>query len=75
MGKEVDTSVMEEPAVFEGLVRRDVPGEKIRVLVEVGLEKVSRPIHAAVCGLVGNGYVVLLCCRAAVELNSVVDDG
>lgn len=52
MGKEVDASLAEEPAVFEGLVRRDVPGEKIRVRVEVGSEKVRykiRPIDVAVC--------------------------
>ena len=40
VGEEVDALVAQEPAVFEGLVRRDVPGESHRVRVEVEREKV-----------------------------------
>lgn len=41
VGGEVDKLVAaEDVAVFEGLVRRDVPGEAVRVRVEVGPERV-----------------------------------
>ncbi|CAM9470559.1 unnamed protein product [Pylaiella littoralis] len=42
VGTEVDKllAAAEGPAVFEGLVRRDIPGEPVRVRVEIGAEKV-----------------------------------
>lgn len=42
VGAEVDKLLAssEGPAVFEGLVRRDIPGEPVRVRVEIGAEKV-----------------------------------
>lgn len=41
VGAEVDKLVAAEGvAVFQGLVRRDVPGEAVRVRVEVGPEQV-----------------------------------
>ena len=44
MGAEVGKLVAaEEVAVFEGLVRRDIPGEATRVRVEIDAEKVSWP--------------------------------
>lgn len=43
VGAEVDKLVAaKDVAVFEGLVRRDIPGEAVRVRVEVGPEKVRQ---------------------------------
>lgn len=53
VGAEVDKLVAaKDVAVFEGLVRRDIPGEAVRVRVEVGPEKVRQ--RATRCAVSAN---------------------
>lgn len=47
VGAQVDALVAQSVAVFEGLVRRDIPGDPVRVRVEIGQEQV--------CVLCGSG--------------------
>lgn len=76
VGAEVDklvasSSEEEVPAVFTGLVRRDIPGKPVRVRVEIGAEKVWQRMvsHHRVLGReekqgVRGGvlYCIVLCC-------------
>lgn len=59
VGAEVDKLLSTDgPAVFKGLVRRDTPGETVRVRVEVGREQVrttttvpDKIVFARVCSV------------------------